>query len=731
MELWSLLHFLMPSVFASHAEFKEWFSNPLTSAIERQQLGKHTELVGRLHQVLRPFLLRRLKRDVEKQMPNKYEHVLKAPLSRRQRILYDEFLHSRDSKDTLERQDYLGLMNILMQLRKVCNHPNLFEARPVKSPLELQSLELPVPGSVLEMAQRNFQVSSELNQEKSFFPGSVLLGLALLHFELNGNQKIEPIHFPDEGGLQSRTALQTFRSSLSFLPREQNQGLHATSLIDKLTVASFNDLMASRQKESRNVRVGNLLLGYNRLRDWQPIYGKDCIAMCRVRGGLGSGGTAVGWREHWEFDEDRRGSSHQVSPKAGQVHFSRNFSQSSCSWLLPSVFPALFPKPAEIGSKTFSAFRNFQVLTTRAMAPPIQLVVSRGLHNKNRLMRDMDLPGPGRPPCSSNPGASIAIAARPFGPMLLGNRLGFPEKQLLLSDCGKFRVLAPLLRKLHTEGHKVILFTQMSKMLDVLESFVNTLGFTYVRLDGSTKVEKRQAVVDQFQKNKRVFMFLASTRSGGVGINLTAADCVIFYDSDWNQAMDKQAVDRAHRIGQTRDVHIYRLISEATVEENIFKKQLQKRELDEVVVDGGRFDEDGKKWTALDLVGMIDGRTKLDDQGFYGTRQVWAKQEVGSLVESSGPSFVSALAAVEDLEDTAALQQAMKENHKAGVDEGFVTRDEEAFNRLPGIVKAGVRFIESNFQEEQEVEDSDNVEVELSGWESEDEDPAPKRTRRS
>lgn len=91
MELWSLMHFLMPHVFQSHREFKEWFSNPLTGMIEGSQ--EYNEgLVKRLHKVLRPFLLRRIKVDVEKQMPKKYEHVVRCRLSKRQRFLYDDFM---------------------------------------------------------------------------------------------------------------------------------------------------------------------------------------------------------------------------------------------------------------------------------------------------------------------------------------------------------------------------------------------------------------------------------------------------------------------------------------------------------------------------------------------------------------------------------------------------------------------------------------------------------------
>lgn len=168
MELWSLMHFLMPHVFQSHREFKEWFSNPLTGMIEGSQ--EYNEgLVKRLHKVLRPFLLRRIKIDVEKQMPKKYEHVVRCRLSKRQRFLYDDFmaqaswvttllftvLHYREkylwltilaspfiislflvrrTRETLASGHFMSVINILMQLRKVCNHPNLFDPRPVHSP---------------------------------------------------------------------------------------------------------------------------------------------------------------------------------------------------------------------------------------------------------------------------------------------------------------------------------------------------------------------------------------------------------------------------------------------------------------------------------------------------------------------------------------------------------------------------------------------------------------------
>ncbi|KAJ9595703.1 hypothetical protein L9F63_013116, partial [Diploptera punctata] len=139
MELWSLMHFLMPNVFQSHREFKEWFSNPVTGMIEGNS-EYNESLIKRLHKVLRPFLLRRLKTEVEKQLPKKYEHIVMCRLSKRQRFLYDDFMSRAKTRETLSSGNLLSVINVLMQLRKVCNHPNLFEVRPTISPFQMEGI---------------------------------------------------------------------------------------------------------------------------------------------------------------------------------------------------------------------------------------------------------------------------------------------------------------------------------------------------------------------------------------------------------------------------------------------------------------------------------------------------------------------------------------------------------------------------------------------------------------
>ncbi|XP_030847901.1 helicase domino isoform X4 [Strongylocentrotus purpuratus] len=193
-------------------------------------------------------------------------------------------------------------------------------------------------------------------------------------------------------------------------------------------------------------------------------------------------------------------------------------------------------------------------------------------------------------------------------------RLDMPELRLIQYDCGKLQTMDGLLRKLKTEGSRVLIFTQMTKMLDILERFLNFHGHIYLRLDGTTKVEQRQIMMERFNKDPRIFCFILSTRSGGMGVNLTGANAVIFYDSDWNPTMDAQAQDRCHRIGQTRDVHIYRLISEMSIEENILKKSNQKRLLIDVSIEGGNFTTAFfKKHTIKDIFDVSKSAGILED----------------------------------------------------------------------------------------------------------------------
>ncbi|KAL0246970.1 hypothetical protein GEMRC1_008176 [Eukaryota sp. GEM-RC1] len=150
--------------------------------------------------------------------------------------------------------------------------------------------------------------------------------------------------------------------------------------------------------------------------------------------------------------------------------------------------------------------------------------------------------------------------------------IDLPRLASLLTDSGKIQAFDNLLTKLKPHGHRCLVYSQMTKMLDILSDYMILRGHSFVRFDGSSSTDERRDLVHKFQNDSSIFCFLLSTRAGGIGINLTAADTVIFYDSDWNPTNDLQAMDRAHRLGQTRQVTVYRLVTRNTIEERILER---------------------------------------------------------------------------------------------------------------------------------------------------------------
>ncbi|XP_048207852.1 chromodomain-helicase-DNA-binding protein 1-like [Perognathus longimembris pacificus] len=156
----------------------------------------------------------------------------------------------------------------------------------------------------------------------------------------------------------------------------------------------------------------------------------------------------------------------------------------------------------------------------------------------------------------------------------------------LIEASGKLHLLDKLLAFLYSRGHRVLLFSQMTQMLDILQDYMDYRGYSYERVDGSVRGEERHLAIKNFGQQP-VFTFLLSTRAGGVGMNLTAADTVIFVDSDFNPHNDLQAAARAHRIGQNKSVKVIRLIGRDTVEEIVYRKAASKLQLTNKVTEGG------------------------------------------------------------------------------------------------------------------------------------------------
>lgn len=168
---------------------------------------------------------------------------------------------------------------------------------------------------------------------------------------------------------------------------------------------------------------------------------------------------------------------------------------------------------------------------------------------------------------------------------------GRGTNDLIWRTAGKFELLDRILPKFRATGHRVLMFFQMTQIMNIMEDFLRLRGLKYLRLDGSTKSDDRSDLLKLFNDdNSEYFCFLLSTRAGGLGLNLQAADTVIIFDSDWNPHQDLQAQDRAHRIGQQNEVRILRLISSNSVEEKILERAQFKLDMDGKVIQAGKFD---------------------------------------------------------------------------------------------------------------------------------------------
>ncbi|XP_035687270.1 chromodomain-helicase-DNA-binding protein 1-like [Branchiostoma floridae] len=188
----------------------------------------------------------------------------------------------------------------------------------------------------------------------------------------------------------------------------------------------------------------------------------------------------------------------------------------------------------------------------------------------------------------------------------------------LIEASGKLFLLDQLLSYLKKKGHKVLVFSQMTRVLDILQDYLGYRGYSYERLDGSVRGEERYLAIQNFNQQDDVFVFLLSTRAGGQGLNLASADTVIFMDSDFNPQNDLQAAARAHRIGQTRPVKIIRLIGRSTVEEIILKRAEAKLKLTNSVIEGGQLSG---------LNSVADNGTQLSDILKFGLDKLFETEE--------------------------------------------------------------------------------------------------------
>ncbi|KKY36346.1 putative helicase swr-1 [Diaporthe ampelina] len=618
-ELWSLLFFLMPSEngvggFADLKEFHDWFARPESQILEhgREQMDEEARaIISKLHKVLRPYLLRRLKADVEKQMPAKIEHVEFCRLSKRQRELYDGFLARSETRDTLSSGNYLSIINCLMQLRKVCNHPDLFVDRPIMTSFRME-----------KSVAADYEVTEQLVRKKLLAANPMkTVSLGFLNLVPTQHEDLSNTVAERVNQLSSHRALMDLRET----QRMRSQASHHT--LDPSTVKSTIGFLDSAARWGRFEELQHCVYLNALRRQQRPIFGKRL-------------------REFLTIGADKR--PYKPRPRVPKLVMSW-FEEDS--FILRTMIPTLDQRAASM-ERTISKFACVTpAVVTRDMEP--FLLGWKGVQAFGEA--DMRLSAPVR----RLPFIPPERPVDPWHESRMRLSIQFPDKRLLQYDCGKLQALDKLLRKLQAGGHRALIFTQMTKVLDILEQFLNIHGHKYLRLDGSTKVEQRQILCDRFNVDNRILCFILSTRSGGLGLNLTGADTVIFYDQDWNPAMDKQCQDRCHRIGQTRDVHIYRLVSEHTIEANILRKASQKQMLDDVVIQEGAF--------TTDYFNNRQGDLSVQDVagGLMGEHDAAANAAMdlvlGGVDKTDTRTATKALEQAEDTEDVVAARAAEKE----------------------------------------------------------------------
>ncbi|KAJ4896065.1 DNA helicase INO80 [Raphanus sativus] len=617
-ELWALLHFIMPMVFDSHEQFNEWFSKGIENHAEHGgTLNEHQ--LNRLHAILKPFMLRRVKKDVVSELTTKTEVTVHCKLSSRQQAFYQAIKNKislaelfDSNRGHFNEKKILNLMNIVIQLRKVCNHPELFERNEGSSYLYFGVMSnslLPPPFGELEDVHYSggqnpitYKIpkllEKEMLQNSETFCSSIGKGLSresfLKHFNIFSPEYIHRSTLPSDGSVDqavSGSGAFGFSRLMDLSPSEVGY-LALCSVMERLL---FSILKWERQfldeiVDSFMEFTDDDLNGDNITRVKTRAVTRMLLMPSKVETSLLKGKVSTGPTCH-SFE------SLVIS------HQDRLLSNIK---LLHSAY-TFIPKARAPPVSVHCSDRNSAYRITEEMHQPWLKRLLIG------FARTSEANGPRKPSSLPHPliqeidselpvvQPALQLTHRIFGscpPMQSFD----PAK--LLTDSGKLQTLDILLKRLRAGNHRVLLFAQMTKMLNILEDYMNYRKYKYLRLDGSSTIMDRRDMVRDFQQRSDIFVFLLSTRAGGLGINLTAADTVIFYESDWNPTLDLQAMDRAHRLGQTKDVTVYRLICKETVEEKILHRASQKNTVQQLVMTGGHVQGDDVFGTA-DVVSLL------------------------------------------------------------------------------------------------------------------------------
>jgi chromatin-remodeling ATPase INO80 len=559
-ELWALLHFIMPTLFDSHDEFSDWFSKDIESHAQSNTKLNEDQL-KRLHMILKPFMLRRIKKHVQKELGDKIEKDLFCDLTYRQRAYYTNLRNRISIMDIIEKAavgddgDASTLMNLVMQFRKVCNHPDLFERAETTSPFSMAHWA--ECASFLREGHNVNIAYSTRNLVEYDLPRMLCGPDGRLDVPGPENEK---------AGFENKYLQHMMNIWTPDNIKESQQGNEAFSWL------RFADTSPNEAYRASHTGVFERALGLksksDRLSHLQMVYDEEEENFTPA---------------HALFNIVERNDRKPLAEITSDGHLKNLLNVSKNVWdnaglgmIEPCARPGASAPPIQIScsdQNSIAERRNdlFNIKVRQSLYGITEHVEEALLEKKVDpdffpIMQML-------PPPTSAKGKFTNIAV--------------PSMRRFVTDSGKLGRLDKLLGELKNGGHRVLLYFQMTKMIDLIEEYLTYRNYKYLRLDGSTKLEDRRDYVHDFQTRPEIFIFLLSTRAGGLGINLTAADTVIFYDSDWNPTIDSQAMDRAHRLGQTKQVTVYRMITRGTIEERIRKRALQKEEVQRVVISGG------------------------------------------------------------------------------------------------------------------------------------------------
>ncbi|KAK1752250.1 lymphoid-specific helicase [Echria macrotheca] len=503
-ELWALLNFLLPSIFQDWEAFEGWFD---FSDLEDEQGTaefiadkKKQALVKKMHVVLQPLLLRRIKTDVAKYLPKKREYVLFAPMTAEQVDLYNAI-----SNKNVDTRAYLENKVVERLTGATTSTASSRRASPLSS--------------------RSASVKDE----------------------------------PDSEGLEHAA------------PK-------ADGTVERVKNA-FSLMMGKPRPRGRPPKSAAAL----------PIKPAAVVVATPTkpvgRGGKRKAGPVEESPAPKSAKSSRQSTPASTRGRPRRARASYKEAESDEDMLDDDEFEAKLAKEAD----------EEKVVEAEESASAEELERARTLELAKREISTKKL---------GNPILQLRLVCNSphnfYNPWSYGGKVD----ETIVTASGKMLLLDRLLPALFERGHKVLIFSQFKTQLDIIEDYCHDLrGWDVCRIDGGISQDDRSSQIAMFNEDPNMRLFLLSTRAGGQGINLASADTVILFDSDWNPQQDLQAQDRAHRIGQTRPVVVYRLATKGTVEEDLLMSADAKRRLEKLVIKKGGFRTMGQK---------MDTREELD-----------------------------------------------------------------------------------------------------------------------